>query len=602
MVTVEPGFVGADGLFAIQDASGAIFVRVSATAGGLVVGRSVELEGTLAAPYGQLEIRDLVSLVVGDEGAEPLAASADFSDIGEQTEGSLVSIHGTVDSVTTDSGRLTITLEDGTATVRALADPPTGLSKSDVAKGDVVLVTGIVGQRATATGRLDGYRVWLRRRADLVVMVPTETGAPSPSPSHTPEDGATPSRPAVYRDLAPALGIRGAAVDVEAVVTATAGLLDIGNPTIVVDDGTAAAAVVLPDATEVPPVGMRVHVTGRVGRWETGPIVTASNVSAEGELEAVGPSAVSGPLDASLEWRLVRVCGRIDRFTPAGARWRVDMVVDGHPVVVLGEPAAAIALTKTSLGRLAVVTGIVRRSTSDSTVFQLLPRTSLDFLLGPAPGASGAASAHGSAGSSGLAPGTGAPSEAFDSSYVGIDSLRAHVGQTVTMAGLITETARDVVTIDDGTGQVRIGSLSADVLDVLEPGDAIEVTGRVRQDAQGLIIDADPASIVDLPGEAASTSKGGLIGIGADTVTPTPAAWQASAAPTRQASSTGFPSGGLALAAVLITIFVLASGSLVLARRRGTRAWVRVASSLFRPARAVRSLPRRLRLGPGKRR
>jgi len=163
VVTAEAGLLGADGLLAVEDSSGGIFLRVLTTTEGLTVGRSVEVDGVLAAPYGQLEVRDLVTFTVGDEGADPTAARAELSDIGETTEGSLVSIRGTVDSVTTDGGRLTVTIGDGTSSVRALADPPTGLSKSDVAKGDVVLVTGIVSQRATATGRLDGYRLWLRR-------------------------------------------------------------------------------------------------------------------------------------------------------------------------------------------------------------------------------------------------------------------------------------------------------------------------------------------------------------------------------------------------------------------------------------------------------
>ncbi|MGD0248825.1 MAG: hypothetical protein ABSB75_07205, partial [Candidatus Limnocylindrales bacterium] len=337
----------------------------------------------------------------------------------------LVTIRGTVASVQTDAGRLTITIGDGASTVRVLADPLTGLSKSDVARGDAVLATGIVGQYASATGRLDGYRLWLRRQADLIVVVPSQTETPEPRPTPT-------ARP-VYRDLSTALGTRGASVDVEAVVTATAGLLDLGSPTIVVDDGTAAAAVILPDATEVPGVGMQVRVTGKVGRWQGGPTILATGVVAQGELAAVAARRAVGPLDASLEWQLVRVCGRIDRYVRAGARWRLDMTVGGHGVTVLGEPAAAISVTKSAVGRLAVVVGIVRRSTSDSSAFQLLPRMPLDFRLGPAPGALGTGSAAGSAGVSGTGSGGGDPAAGLDPRTVDIGSLAERVGQTVTV-------------------------------------------------------------------------------------------------------------------------------------------------------------------------
>ena len=548
IVTVGPGLVGADGLFAIEDSSGGIFVRLSTTAEGLAVGRPIEIDGTLAAPYGQLEIRNLGMLVVGTDDREPSPNLVELSDVGEQTEGSLVTVRGTVDSVETDSGRLTIELGDGTSVVRVLADPPTGLSKSDVVRGDVVVVAGIVGQHATATGRLDGYRVWLRRRSDLAVDPPTVTEPPNPPSAPTEEP--------VHRDLASALGTRGATVDVEAAVTATTGLLDLGNPTIVVDDGTAAVAVILPDATDAPPVGMRVRITGKVGRWEGGPTVIASQVTAEGELQAIAPRPVAGSLDGSVEWQLVRVCGRIDKYTRAGARWRLDMLVDGHPVVILGAPAAAVDVAKDSVGRLAVVGGSVRRSTSDSSAFQLLPRMSLDFRLGPPPTTLGAGVAAGSA----RASGAGDSSAGAGDRGVEIGSLADYLGQNVTVAGLVTDTATGTATIDDGTGEVRIGGPSAaDALAMLEPGDAIEVTGQVGQDDLGLIIEVNPASVIDMPGDGldarASQGPGGGLMVAAST--PVSAASLAAAIAMRRSSPAALPPDGIAILAVIIVLLAV---------------------------------------------
>ncbi len=139
------------------------------------------------------------------------------------------------------------------------------------------------------------------------------------------------------------------------------------------------------------------------------------------------------------------------------------------------------------------------------------------------------------------------------SSNVEIGLLSAYVGKTVTVAGLVTETASDTATIDDGTGQVRIGGPSAaDVLTMLEPGDAIEVTGLVQQDDLGLIIEADPASIVDLPGETAPTADSGLIGLVAGAPTPSTAASEAAAASIRRASPSAPPPNVVALLAVLL--------------------------------------------------
>jgi hypothetical protein len=477
---------------AIEDSSGGIFVRLTGQIDGLEPGRSVEITGLLAAPYGQLEVRELRGLSLGSQGEDPAPISARLPEIGESTEGSLVSIRGTVDSVTTDSGRLTLAVGDGSVDVRVLADPSTGLTRTDVARGDLVVLTGVVGQRASASGRTDGYRLWLRSRSDLIVL-PEETppaGESLPAPSGT----------AVRHDLASALGDRGSQVDVEATVTAPAGLFDLGGPTITVDDGTAAVAVILPFATAGPRVGSRARIIGRVGRWEGGPTVVASRFVLEDELQATQPIAVTGSLGSALEWRLVRVCGRIDKLTRAGSRWRAELLVDGQRMIVLGEPAASVSATGMTAGRMAVVTGVVRRSTSDSSVFQLLPRSPLDVRLGPAPetlSALGAAS-HGTPAADHL----GSTSATAAAPRVDISALATHIGERVTVSGLVADSDGEQATVDDGTGHVRIGgSAATEAIGLLEPGDAIEVSGIVTRDEAGLFISVDPMSVITLPGD-----------------------------------------------------------------------------------------------------
>jgi hypothetical protein len=348
VVTVGPGLVGVDGLIAVGDSSGGIFVRLPALYGELPVGRSIEVEGVLAAPYGQLEIRELDWLAAGPDDKEPAALRIYLEDIGERTEGSLVTIRGTVDSVQMDGDRLAISIGDGVYTVRALADPPAGISRSDIARGDQVIATGIVGQHATATGRLDGYRLWLRRRTDIMIAAQIPTDPP-----------ATP-RPAVVRS-------------------------------------------------------------------------------------------------------------------------------SGSPA---GEPIS----------------------------------------------------------SPGAAPGR------VDIAWLGL-----YLDREVTVAGLVTAALAGVVTIDDGTGEVRIGGASAAAaLATVGPGDAIEVSGVVRQDDQGLLIEADPASIIDQPvglghAEPIVLASAGSPGT-TPTLVPTPAGSPAAAASVRIASAPSAPPDGAALAAVLLVV------------------------------------------------
>ena len=396
LVTVEPGLVGVEGLFAVGDETGGIFVRASASSDGLAVGRGVEIVGTLAAPYGQLEIRDVASLIVGSDGAEPAATFVGLADVGEGREGSLLTIRGAVTSVQTDAGRLTITIGDGATTVRVLADPITGLSKSDVARGDAVLATGIVGQHASATGRLDGYRLWLRRRADLVVAASAYTEPPEP-----PSKG----------------GVTGA--------------------------GAGFGAAAAPD-----------------------------------------------------------------------------------------------------------------------------PR------------------------------------------IVDIGSLAERVGQTVTVAGLVTSTSRAMgasgvmvtVTLDDGTGAVRVGGQSAaDALAMLQPGDAVEVTGLVIEDDQGLSIEADPASLVDMPGdrrEAPATDAGAVGGLPED-ATPGSDAPLSATATVRRIAPGATPLDWVAILAALTVVVALAAAALALAKCARWPGLGRALGQLSPSARAARPGSRETRSSRG---
>jgi hypothetical protein len=136
-----------------------------------------------------------------------------------------------------------------------------------------------------------------------------------------------------------------------------------------------------------------------------------------------------------------------------------------------------------------------------------LPRSPLDMRLGPN-GAASAASAspgEGVSGVSALAAASGGPV----GGVIGIGSVAGYLGLDVTVVGLVTATGDGEITIDDGTGDVRIGGAGAtEALSLLEPGDAVEVRGSVVQDDRGLLIQADPASIVILPGGEADATRG----------------------------------------------------------------------------------------------
>jgi hypothetical protein len=502
-VSMAPGLTGSELLFAIADSSGGIFVRLPSSAG-LRVGQPVEAAGTLSAPYGQLEIRDLDLLSLGPQGEAPAPVPAGLADVGEGLEGSLVSLEGLVESVQGEDGRLVFEIGDGEHSMRVFADPLTGISKADVSRGQLVRVTGVVGQHATATGNLDGYKLWLRWRDDLDVLSidPGVTDYPDVDPSVEPLPSVV-----FYTDLATGLAVRGRYVDVTATVTAPVGIIDWGGPTVVVDDGTAAVAVILPDGAARPGVGERVRVVGRVSSLHNGRRVLATIVEPLSGGAVPVPQEVAGAVTAQDEWRLVTVVGRIARLTRAGVRWRADLSVAGEAVAVLGEPGAGISTDGLVPDRLAMVTGIVRRSTSDSDLFYVVPRSAADLRLGPpVPGAS--ASSQDGSGGDGSDTGQGSTGGAAilgGASHAGgitaVSDLGGLIGREVTVAGLIVAVEGCLAVLDDGTGRVRLGGeAAADAICLLQPGDAVEVSGRVGQDLEGLFVAVDPERILALPG------------------------------------------------------------------------------------------------------
>jgi hypothetical protein len=130
---------------------------------------------------------------------------------------------------------------------------------------------------------------------------------------------------------------------------------------------------------------------------------------------------------------------------------------------------------------------------------------------------------------------------------------------------------------------VRIGgAAAADALAALEPGDAIEVTGFVREDGLGLFIEADPATILDLPGDpgAASSADAALDRV----VAGVPATAAASLAPQasirRAAPGASPPDVATLLFVATLTLLAVAASLALIRRREGLARIVRCSSWL----------------------
>jgi len=571
VVTAEPGRLGAAALIAIDDASAGIVVKLPSGVAALPRGTWVEVRGTLAAPYGQLEIRAATDEVtVLPSRALPAPVEIDGAELGEAVEGRIVTVIVTIDAKPkrAQGGDLSIaaTAVDGTA-VRVLADASSGVAPALFVKGGSYTLTGIAGQRATRKSALDGYRVWLRDADDVEPIGGPD--APKASPSSTASSSPTPAGGVPGpMPIARALLARSGTVTIEGVVTLDASVLDATGRRIVVEDATGAVEVLVPAGAAPPGAGSRISVSGTMARAYGAPRIRAT------ELLALGPGVPRPPLPLRTapgpahEWRLVRLSGTIVEVQRLGSRWRIELQAGGARVPVSGLSGARIPVTLFVEGRQATVVGIVRRAhpSAKDRRLALVPRSPADVAIGPAePQRSPGAAPSGGRVSrprSADAP-TSGPVGPAGPTDVDLAHLADHLGETVRVGGLIVDLTSAGVSLDDGTAVsgVVLEGAAGEYLPLLEPGDAINVTGRVERRAKELIVAVqDPAGLARV-GDLAEPPSAPPV--------PTPEPTRVAVAP-RTASTDAFGLGipGTAGLASLVLISLASAGVTVLRRRQ----------------------------------
>lgn len=614
VVTAESGRLGTPALVAIGDGSGAGIVVRLPDGAAPPRGTQIIVTGRLADPYGQLEVRTASGglLMVGPGIAAPPSTIA-AQDLGERTEGRLVTLEGFVAAapVRSTSGNLAVWfVDDGGARFRVLVDASAGIDRASFVVGGRYRLTGIVGQWASRKGALDGYRVWLRDRSDLSVLVT----APGPGgPGTTP---ATPATPPV--SIAAALRMGEGTVRIEGVVTIPASLLDATGRRIVIQDATGAIEVLLPAGVSAPTVGSRIAVDGELGRAYGAPRIRATALSDLGTAASPLPLTVAGQLSQDLEWRLVSVSGTVVDVTRLGDRWRAELLVGRTRIAIAGQAGSGIPSTALIEGRKATVVGIVRRPYPAATDrrYAILPRSGADLRLGPAEASASGGKAVGSgtsgSGASRTAVGKGMASSrgagvAGLSSVprppdVDLGELEPYLGQTVRVGGIVLRSLAGVIDLDDGTAVAPVRAIG-DALALaafFEPGDPINVVGTVVRLADGRFsVDvSDPGGLhrIGALGERKAVRDGAQGRAGSDGASDGAAAGPQAGAPAdRSASSrTGMPrEAGLTLIPDATTgVAGLALVGLLTLIAAAVRRWLVARSLAARVARRLDQLAR----------
>jgi len=583
-VTVGTGRILGDTTIAVEDDSGGIYARLPASmSDDPGIGDSVRIEGVLAAPYGNLEIRPADGgLAVVGHGAEVAPRDLEAGELGEATEGVLARLEGTVDSIaTSSSGSVTVMLADASGIGRIFVYDTLGLGAGDFVRGERLSVTGLVGDR------LGLYRLWPRSPADIVHL-----GGPAPAPTPTPPPAsAGPSAPRTeIVSIAEALRRPGDDVTVEGTVSVRVGLLDSDGRRVTIQDSSGAILVRLPD-NESTAVGDRIRVSGVVGTYYGAPQLAADSLRGLSRTKLSALVVRSAPLTTALEWRLVTVTGEIGSVSRDGDTWRAELMLDGGSIPVSGLSRSGIPATAVEEGRSATVTGLVKRAypTASDQRFALVPRGPSDVVLGEAVAPPGSPSPS-------AAPPGDAPPQSSDSpapldtatgtgglTDIALADLGAYLGDTVTVGGRVVAVGQDAIMISDesGSATLLLGGPAADLAAALIPGDLLNATGIVVDGPDGLpaIAVADPAAITRLVQVAAT--------LPVPTQSPAPSSWPVAVTSGPAVGSPDSP-GPLSLV-LLVALMLGGAGLMAIAHPRVRAAAVRRVTG----TRVHLSMPRR---------
>lgn len=402
----------ADGGGYVSDDSGGLAVLL--TAGSFAQGDHLRVTGAIDDRYAQRTLRaDPLDVTVLGTGASHLPIDTTTGAVGEELEGRLVRLAGTVRGAPTAlSGGLAFEIDDGTGPVRLLVGTATGIEVSAWGEGFAIDAIGVVGQRDSSGTGTSGYRVQPRDAADILAAGPGPSPSASPGASPTPEPTPAPSQSADVISVAAArLLPKGATAIVRGVVTLAPGLVD--PTTAVVQD--ASGAIVLRVGDEAGPVvrGTLLEVRGvrsTLSGMETLRVSTPPRSLGAGT-EPVAKVVRTGDVGEAAEATLVVVRGGLAAAPRRSSAGTVSFEIDdgSGPLRVSVGSSAGIATTSLTGGTWIEVRGVLGQETTGSLPlrgYRIWPRDASDLrVTAPATSTSGASTGAGSTGGGGASTG-----------------------------------------------------------------------------------------------------------------------------------------------------------------------------------------------------
>ncbi len=159
VVSVVPGILGKQ-IFYLAG-SGIQIYMYSKNFPELRVGDYIEVIGEISEAGGErrIKIKEKSDIKILEHEAPPVPHKANIGEIGENTEGYLISISGEV----IERRGSSIYIDDGSDEIKVYIKTATGIDKSNFNEGDIVEITGIVSQTKS------GYRLLPRSTEDVKI-------------------------------------------------------------------------------------------------------------------------------------------------------------------------------------------------------------------------------------------------------------------------------------------------------------------------------------------------------------------------------------------------------------------------------------------------
>ncbi len=201
VVTLPPGVVDAE-TAVIQDATGAIVLRLGDEVGSLRLGQEIEASGTRSTKSGMETVRVTDPVRDLGSGSLPAPAALRSGQVGEEHEARLVVVRGAIvaSARRAASGSASFDLDDGSGPLKVAIGAGLAPDTTQLRAGTWVEVRAVLGQQTTGSEPRAGYRLWPATLAAVRILAPP-TGDDAPGTGQGSDGGGTEAPNADLGDL-----------------------------------------------------------------------------------------------------------------------------------------------------------------------------------------------------------------------------------------------------------------------------------------------------------------------------------------------------------------------------------------------------------------